>query len=474
MVTEQQLNDFINLVASGRFEEAARYGISAGASPDTIAAYVNANAAGLGLPSGFQMSGANVVELAQAPSFLTGTTPAPAPAPAPAPPAAAPAAAPAPAAPAPSATNPLAAARSAVALSTGDNRIQSIENFLKAATSAGLSTEQAGSELRKLGITLAEISRVPALSGLTQQQLAGMSGGAYTAPTGGPLPAGQGTSNIDPIIAPYLEEALGRARSLFLGPGPEFFPERTYVPPSAETLEALSNLTKYARGATPFLEEAGGAFMTGLRGLEKTAKGDFLSGSPYRDAMISAATRPLTQQFGEQVLPGISSQYSAAGRYGSGAMQRAQERATEGYTRALGDVSATITAQDYARERGFQEAAKRDVGTYARTLPSLYQGFLAPSETLARVGGMREAISAQPLAESMQRFEFGQRQPYEQLSGFLGSIYGSPLSSRGAAPEVTSNRSLQNIGTALSFLSGVPSAVEGAKKGYEFLSGMLT
>jgi len=64
MVTEQQLNDFINLVASGRFEEAARYGISAGASPDTIAAYVNANAAGLGLPSGFQMSGANVVELA--------------------------------------------------------------------------------------------------------------------------------------------------------------------------------------------------------------------------------------------------------------------------------------------------------------------------------------------------------------------------------------------------------------------------
>jgi len=467
MVTEQQLNTFINLVASGRFDEAARYGISAGASPDTIAAYVNANAAGLGLPAGFQMSGANVVELAQTPTTQQSTTNVTNQATTTNTPVVNTANV------LPSATNPLAAARSAVALSTGDNRIQSIENFLKAATSAGLSTEQAGSELRKLGITLAEISRVPALSGLTQQQLAGMSGGAYTAPTGGPLPAGQGTSNIDPIIAPYLEEALGRARSLFLGPGPEFFPERTYVPPSAETLEALSNLTKYARGATPFLEEAGGAFMTGLRGLEKTAKGDFLSGSPYRDAMISAATRPLTQQFGEQVLPGISSQYSAAGRYGSGAMQRAQERATEGYTRALGDVSATITAQDYARERGFQEAAKRDVGTYARTLPSLYQGFLAPSETLARVGGMREAISAQPLAESMQRFEFGQRQPYEQLSGFLGSIYGSPLSSRGAAPEVTSNRSLQNIGTALSFLSGVPSAVEGAKKGYEFISGII-
>jgi hypothetical protein len=466
MVTEQQLNTFINLVASGKFDEAARYGISAGASPDTIAAYVNANAGGLGLPAGFQISGANVAELAQAPSFLTGTTPAPAPA-APAP------AAPAPAAPAPSATDPLAAARSAVALSTGDNRIQSIENFLKAATSAGLSTEQAGSELRKLGITLPEISRVPGLENLSPQDLAAMSGGAYTAPTGGALAAGPGTSNIDPIIAPYLEEALGRARSLFLGPGPEFFPERTYVPPSAETLEALSNLTDISRSAAPFFGEARDAFMTGLRGVEGTARGDFLSGSPYREAMVNAAIRPLTQQFGEQVLPGISSQYSAAGRYGSGAMQRAQERATEGYTRALGDVSATITGQDYARERGFQEAAMRDVGSYAGMLPSLYQGFLAPSETLARVGGMREAISAQPLAESMQRFEFGQRQPYEQLSGFLGSIYGSPLASRGATPEVTSNRSLQNIGTALSFLSGVPSAVTGAKEGYNFISGLF-
>jgi hypothetical protein len=190
--------------------------------------------------------------------------------------------------------------------------------------------------------------------------------------------------------------------------------------------------------------------------------------------MIAAATRPLTQQFQEQILPGISSQYSAAGRYGSGAMERAQERATEGFTRAMGDVTSAITAQDYGRERAFQEAALRDIGTAAMQVPDFYSGFLRPAQTLAAVGGQREAIAAQPLQESMQRFQFAQQQPYQQLGGYLSSIYGSPLASSGMVPEVSQNRGLQNVGTALSFLGGLPPAIQGAQQGWNFVSSLLS
>ena len=74
--------------------------------------------------------------------------------------------------------------------------------------------------------------------------------------------------------------------------------------------------------------------------------------------MVQAATRPITQQYGEQVVPGIASLYSRAGRYGSGSMERALSGATEAYGRALGDVTSNIVGQDYARERGLQQQAQ--------------------------------------------------------------------------------------------------------------------
>jgi hypothetical protein len=124
--------------------------------------------------------------------------------------------------------------------------------------------------------------------------------------------------------------------------------------------------------------------------LRKTAAGSFLGGATfknaagedvnYRDALISAATRPLTQQFTEEVMPGIQSTFSRAGRLGSGAQGAVTGRATEGFTRALGDVTSRIAAEDYARERGFQEAATSDVISWRGTTRAyVFSSFLAPS-----------------------------------------------------------------------------------------------
>jgi len=211
-----------------------------------------------------------------------------------------------------------------------------------------------------------------------------------------------------------------------------------------------------ATGAQPTLQQPQTAYQASLGQIGQTAAGGFLQGNPYQQAMLAAATRPLTQQFGEQVLPGVASLYSRAGRYGSGAMERALGGATEAYGRALGDVSANIVGQDYARERGLQQQAQLGQAQLAQAAPSFYQQQFLPSQTLAQVGAAREAISAQPLQEQMARFQFGQQQPIQSLMSYLSSVYGTPLASYGQqTTQLPENRLMSGLaGTGLGYVGG--------------------
>ena len=270
-----------------------------------------------------------------------------------------------------------------------------------------------------------------------------------TAPGQGALPAPLGTSSgqsrIDPALSPYLQMGLQRAQQLFFGAQPQLFPGQMYVSPSAQTQQALAQQEALATGAQPTLQAAQQAYQASLGQIGQTAAGGFLQGNPYQQAMLASATRPITQQFGEQVIPGIASLYSRAGRYGSGAMERALGGATEAYGRALGDVSANIVGQDYARERQLQQQAQLGQAALAQSAPSFFQMGFLPSQTLAQVGAAREQIAAQPLQEQIQRYQYGQQLPYQQLQGFLSSIYGTPMG-QSVIPQAETNRTAQNLG----------------------------
>lgn len=316
------------------------------------------------------------------------------------------------------------------------------------------------------GATDQQIAQWMQTSGQTPQSIAQMSGlpladvqsryFAATLPSA--LPSGTNTmSRIDPALQPYLQMGLQRAQQLFLtGQQPQLFPGQMYVSPSEQTLSALSQQEALARGAQPTLQAAQEAYRASLGQLGQTAAGGFLQGSPMQQRAIEAATRPITQQFESQVLPGISSGFSRAGRYGSGAMQRAQSAATEAYGRALGDVGANIAYQDYTRERGLQQQAQLAQSALAQAAPSFFQASFLPAQALGQVGAAREAIAAQPLQEQMQRFQYGQQLPYQQLQGFLSSVYGTPMGqSQAVIPQAQTNRLGQAIGLGtLGYLGG--------------------
>jgi hypothetical protein len=265
------------------------------------------------------------------------------------------------------------------------------------------------------------------------------------------------TSSVDPALLPYLTQGLERAQSLFLtGEQPKFFEGQTYVSPSAQTTEALAQQEALARQASPVLQQAQTAYQQALGGIGQTAQGGFLQGSPYQQAAMQAATRPLEQQFSQQVLPSIASLYSKSGRYGSGAMQNALTGATETYGRALGDITSTMANQQYMAERGLQQQAQLGQAQLAAAAPSIYAQQYIPSQQLAQVGAAQEAISAQPLQEQMARFNFAQQLPYQQLSGYLSSVYGSPMGSYGTQSQTMPSNPLINTaaGAGLGYLGG--------------------
>lgn len=261
------------------------------------------------------------------------------------------------------------------------------------------------------------------------------------------------TSSIDPALRPFLTEGLERARSLFLtGQQPEFFPGQTYVSPSEQTLTALQQQENLARQQSPILQQAQQAFGTSLGQIGQTAAGGFLNANPFQAQMMQAATRPLEQQFSQQVLPGIASLYSRSGRLGSGAMERALGTATEGFGRALGDVTSNLAGSQFQAERGLQQQAQLAQAALAQSAPAIYGQQFLPSQTLAEVGAQREAIAGLPLQEQMARFSFGQQLPYQQLQGFLSSVYGSPMGGFGTQTTqtpMTTNRTTGALGGAL-------------------------
>ena len=261
------------------------------------------------------------------------------------------------------------------------------------------------------------------------------------------------TSSIDPALLPYLTQGLERAQSLFLtGQQPEFFPGQTYVTPSAATTESIAQQEAIARQQSPVLQQAQQAFQSSLSGIGQTAQGGFLNANPYQAQMMQAATRPLEQAFSQQVLPGISSLYSKSGRLGSGAMERALGTASEGFGRALGDITSNIAGGQYQQERGLQQQAQIGQAALAQAAPSIYGQQFLPAQTLGQVGAQQEAIAALPLQEQMARFQFGQQLPYQQLQGYLSSVYGSPMGSYGTQTTqqpLYQNRTTGALGGAL-------------------------
>jgi len=220
------------------------------------------------------------------------------------------------------------------------------------------------------------------------------------------------TSTVDPTIAPYLTYGLQQASNLYGAGGPQYYTGETFVAPSQTTQAGVQALETRALAGSP---------LTGLaqQQLQGTLGGAYLGGNPFFQGAFAPAAQAAQTQF-QNTLGDIASKASLAGRYGSGAMGNLQNRATGQYAQALTNTAGQLAYQNYEQERARQQQA---IGA----APALAQADYQDINQLLQAGQLREGYTGQQLGADIQRFNFLQNQPQQNLQNYMSLVYGNPL-----------------------------------------------
>lgn len=133
----------------------------------------------------------------------------------------------------------------------------------------------------------------------------------------------------------------------------------------ASGLNAI-DIGRRQEGAQTALSNFDSQALRGLdfQGLEATARGDFLdvANNPFLGRALDDAQRRTTDRFTQDVQPALASQFGGGfGLTGSGSIN-AQRRAAEDLSRSLSEQATSTFANQFNRERGFQESARSQLG----------------------------------------------------------------------------------------------------------------
>lgn len=219
------------------------------------------------------------------------------------------------------------------------------------------------------------------------------------------------TQNIDPAILPYITYGLEEAKGLYNQAGPNYYPDATYVPASAQTTSALQAAEQRATAGSP-LVPAAQAQQLGV------IQGGMLGANPYLASAMSGAADVAKQQYYDAI-QGTRSGASQAGRYGSNAMFDQTSRAQQNLANSLSQEAGRLMYQNYGQERGYQQQA-------AQLAPQMAQADYADIQQLLATGQTQEDYARQKLESDIGRFEYGENLPYSKLQSYLSAAYGAP------------------------------------------------
>jgi hypothetical protein len=264
------------------------------------------------------------------------------------------------------------------------------------------------------------------------------------------------TSNIDPTIQPYLSYGLKESQRLYQEGGPQYYGGQTYVSPSEQTQTGLQALEQRASQGSPLT----GAAQSQLQG---TIQGNYLSGNPFFQGAFNPAAQAAESRFKES-LGNIGSAASKAGRYGSGAMSTMQQGASGQFAKTLADTAGTLAYQNYADERGRQQAA-------TMAAPAMAQADYADIQNMLKAGQMREGYTGAQQQADIAKFNYQQQQPQQNLANFLSGVYGNPMGKVGAVSNVQQPSGWQNLLGTAATLGGIESQTGWLSKGWNALTG---
>lgn len=274
------------------------------------------------------------------------------------------------------------------------------------------------------------------------------------------------TTQIDPAVQPYLSYGLQEAQRLYQAGGPQYYPGQTFIGPSTQTQTGLQALEQRAEQGSPLLRAA-------QTQLGQTIGGQFLGGNPFFQGAFQPAAQAAQTAF-QQGTANLASQASRAGRYGSGAMTNLQSQLANQFGQNLANTAGQLAYQNYAAERAAQERA-------TGLAPSMAMADYGDIQNLLGAGQAREGYQQQALQSDINRFNFMQNQPQQNLQNYLNMVYGFPAgrTTTTQTPFYT-NPTATALGTGLlgvSLLGGLDrlgtGGSGGLQQGWNWLTGLF-
>jgi hypothetical protein len=230
---------------------------------------------------------------------------------------------------------------------------------------------------------------------------------------GGKGGGGETTSQmqIDPTIRRYRDFGLREAQRLYQSANPQYYPGQTFVSPSEQTQAGLQAQQTRAMQGNPLLPAA-------QQQQQSVIGGQYLANNPYFNQALAGAGQAAGQQYFDAINQAQSGA-SQAGRFGSGVQENLFNRAGTTLANTLANKAGELSYQNYAAERGRQEAA-------AMNAPQLAQADYYDIDRLRDVGQTAEDYQQAALQSDIARFDFEQNLPYQKLTQYNNAVYGAP------------------------------------------------
>jgi hypothetical protein len=227
-------------------------------------------------------------------------------------------------------------------------------------------------------------------------------------------------TELDPIMRPFVQYGLEESTRLYQNPDmPQYFPGQTFVGPSQQTQAALAAAQQRATMGNPLVPAA-------QQAAQQTIQGGFLGGNPFFEGAFRGATQGAQTAYQDATQLALSNA-SRAGRYGSGAMGTALDRAGGVFANALTNTAGQLAFQNYDTERGRQQAM---IGA----APQLAGADYTDINQLLQTGQAAEGYQEAAMADAVNRFNFAQQAPYMKLQSYLSGAYGAPSGMQQTTP----------------------------------------
>jgi len=267
-------------------------------------------------------------------------------------------------------------------------------------------------------------------------------------------------------VQPYLKDAYADAASLYEAGGPEYYPGQTYVPNNPyENMGATMGLN-YAMNQMP------GQVGSMLQAQNDLFSAPDVANNQYVSGMADTIQNRMTRQLTEQALPQIRGGAVASGQLGGSRQGIAEGQAIGRTAEATGDALAQLYGSAY--DTGLDAA-----GRAMQLAPQTMQAGMMPAQGVSQYGDYLRSGDELALQADMDRYNYNQMLPQQNLATYMGYLQGAPwgststgtmpgqgggFSGSGALGGAAMGASLANIAPALGPF-GIPLAIGGGLLG---------